>query len=101
MTSSDIARQLANAHTLFNVTNTCLFLPFTSAFVKLIQFVVPGKSSAINVGPQFLDPKLVTASPAAAIDAIKKEISHMGAIALSMLQIKNAFVNDDPKMIDR
>jgi phosphate:Na+ symporter len=56
MTSSDIARQLANAHTLFNVTNTCLFLPFTSAFVKLIQFVVPGKSSAINVDPHFFSP---------------------------------------------
>lgn len=102
LTSPDIARQLANAHTLFNVTNTCLFLPFTSPFVKLIQKLVPGKSSALSVGPQFLDPKLVSASPAAAIDAIKKEIAHMGAIALSMLQdVKRAFMNDDPKMIEQ
>lgn len=101
LTSSEIARQLANAHTLFNVVNTLLFLPFTSPFVKVIQKMVPTKDNGIRVGPQYLDPKLVVASPAAAVDAIKKEIARMGVVALSMLQgVKKAFLENDSKMVE-
>ncbi|WP_448807771.1 Na/Pi cotransporter family protein [Aminobacterium mobile] len=101
LTSSEIARQLANAHTLFNIINTLLFLPFTSPFVKVIQKMVPTKDNGIRVGPQYLDPKLVVASPAAAVDAIKKEIARMGVVALSMLQgVKKAFLENDSKMVE-
>ncbi|NLK18174.1 MAG: Na/Pi cotransporter family protein, partial [Synergistaceae bacterium] len=80
-TSGDISRQLANAHTIFNIGNTAIFLPFTSLFVWLIRRVVPDRGEAAHTGPMYLDMKLVEASPAAAVDAVKKEILHMGALS--------------------
>ncbi len=99
-TSGDISRQIANAHTIFNVTNTLLFLPFVSLFVWVIRRIVPDKGGEIVAGPMYLDMKLVAASPAAAVDAVKKEILHMGDLARSMLRnVRTAFTENNPKMI--
>ena len=100
-TSGDISRQIANAHTLFNVSNTLLFLPFASAFVWLVRRIVPDGEEITMSGPIYLDMKLIGASPAAAVDAVKKEILRMGSMARSMLlDVRRAFVEDDPKMIE-
>ncbi|MBP6331889.1 MAG: Na/Pi cotransporter family protein [Aminivibrio sp.] len=100
-TSGDISRQLANAHTVFNVANTMLFLPFVSLFVWAIRHIVPDKGGAKVTGPMYLDMKLISASPAAAVDAVKKEILHMGTLASSMLRdVRRAFEENDPKMIN-
>lgn len=100
-TSGDISRQLANAHTIFNVVNTTLFLPFTSLFVWLIRRIVPDRGEPTHSGPMYLDMKLVDASPAAAVDAVKKEIIHMGVLSLRMLRdVRRAFVENDQNMVD-
>lgn len=39
-----IARQIANAHTLFNVTMTVLWLPCISVMVKLVMAILPEKT---------------------------------------------------------
>ena len=99
-TSGDISRQIANAHTIFNVTNTLLFLPFVSLFVRLIRRIVPDRKDAIITGPIYLDKKLLSASPAAAVGAVKKELLHMGEIARSMLaDVRTAYMDDSHKMI--
>nr|WP_321501065.1 Na/Pi cotransporter family protein [uncultured Dethiosulfovibrio sp.] len=101
-TSGDIARQIANAHTIFNVTNTLIFLPFTSAFVALIKKIIPSDVDEQISGPQYLDPKLLSASPAAAADAVRKEVLRLGHITLTMLEdVRKGFVNNDPKMIQQ
>ena len=100
-TSGDISRQLANAHTIFNVVNTAIFLPFASPFVWLICRIVPDRGEIAHSGPMYLDMKLIEASPAAAVDAVKKEILHMGVLAVQMLgYVRRAFEENDPKMID-
>lgn len=38
-----IARQIANAHTLFNVTMTALWLPLVSVMVKIVMAILPEK----------------------------------------------------------
>ena len=38
-----IARQIANAHTLFNVTMTVLWLPLVSVMVKIVMAILPEK----------------------------------------------------------
>lgn len=102
MTSDNIARQIANAHTIFNVTNTLMFLPFTGVFVSFIQKILPSEGEVIFTGPQFLDSNLITASPAAAADAVQKETIRLGHLALSMLDnVHTAYMNDDPHMIDQ
>ena len=100
-TSGDISRQIANAHTLFNVSNTLLFLPFASVFVWLVRRIVPDGGEVAMSGPIYLDMKLIGASSAAAVDAVKKEILRMGSMARSMLlDVRRAFVENDPKMIE-
>ncbi len=100
-TSGDISRQIANAHTIFNVSNTLLFLPFASVFVWLARRIVPDRGEIAMSGPIYLDMKLVGASSAAAVDAVKKEILHMGSMARSMLRdVRRAFVENDLKMIE-
>jgi phosphate:Na+ symporter len=99
-TSADIGRQIANAHTIFNVTNTLLFLPFVPVLVWVIRRIVPDKGGAVVAGPMYLDMKLVSASPAAAVDAVKKELLHMGDLTRTMLtDVRRAFTENNPKMI--
>jgi len=100
-TSGDIVRQIANAHTIFNVANTLLFLPAIPLFVRIIRRVIPDREDAVIAGPVYLDIKLLSASPSAAVGAVKKEILHMGGIARSMLaDVRAAFTNNDPSMIE-
>jgi len=102
LTAHDVSHQLANAHTLFNVLNTLFFLPFTGPFARLIQWILPSTESSLPVGPRFLDTKLLKASPAAAVDAVRQEIVHMGSLAQAMLKdVRHAFLENDHHMISQ
>ena len=41
MNASDIARQIANAHTIFNIVNVIVLFPFANLLVKLADFIIP------------------------------------------------------------
>ena len=102
VTAKDVSHQLANAHTLFNILNTLFFLPFTAPFARLIQWILPSSESATPSGPRFLDAKLLKASPAAAVDAVRQEIVHMGSLAQLMLKdVLQAFLENDHRMISQ
>lgn len=98
VTSSSIPRQLANSHTLFNVANTLIFLPFSRPFVTMVQKIIPGKVAVLDMGPRFLDRRLISATPAAAVHAVRQELVRLGFLAEEMLQnVHAAFVERDPK----
>jgi phosphate:Na+ symporter len=100
LTSADPSREIANAHTLFNFLNTCLFLPFVVPFVRLVQRLIPGDDSVLEMGPRYLDPKLIDASPAAAVDAVRKELVRMGNLAKEMLMnVRRAFLEENVQMV--
>jgi phosphate:Na+ symporter len=102
LTSSDIARQLANAHTIFNLLNTLMFLPFINPFVRLVRTVLPDDGVLFMMGPRFLDKNLISASPIAAVEAVRKELVRMGFLTLEMIRhVKKAFVDSDRKMIEQ
>lgn len=102
LTSTDIARQLANAHTIFNVLNTLLFLPFVEPFVRLVRAIIPDDGGAILMGPRFLDRNLISASPIAAVEAVRKELVRMGLLTLDMIRdVRTAFLENDRRMIDQ
>ena len=44
-----IARQIANAHTLFNALCTLIWLPLTPLMVRLVTTLVPEKKNRIKV----------------------------------------------------
>jgi phosphate:Na+ symporter len=52
------------------------------------------------MGPRYLDRNLISASPAAAVDAVRKELVRLGYLAKDMMRdVKAAFVAGDRKMI--
>lgn len=79
VTADTISRHIANAHTLFNVFNALVFLPFLPIFVTLIKRLVPGKELYISAEMQYLQDRLLN-TPEIAIDSAKKEIAVMAQL---------------------
>ena len=89
LTSSDIAHQVANSHSLFNILNTCIFLPFIKPYTRLIKIILPDDkhdAAMAELGVKYLDRNLLDVSPAAAVDAVRKEMVRLGGIALKMIK---------------
>ena len=80
--SDDPARQLANAHTLFNIGNTLILLPFAGVLVSLSNKILPVTEEELKgaVGIKYLDERILE-TPSIAIIQVMKEVLHMGNIA--------------------
>src|SRR5690606_37449457 len=80
-TSSDIVRQIANAHAIFNIANTIIQLPFAGAIVWLVVRLVPDRTrlELLEV-PRHLDVRLLE-TPSVAINVSRDEIFEMAALA--------------------
>ncbi len=72
-TSTNIMRQCANVHTLFNVGITVLFLPFIGGMAKFLTRLVPGKEVEIEFGPKYLERHLLN-TPSLALRVATEEI---------------------------
>ena len=59
----DLPRQIANAHTIFNVFTTLVLVPFIPLFARVCEKLIPLKDS--NVKYQRLEPHLLDAPPVA------------------------------------
>ncbi len=72
-----ISRQIANAHTCFNVAMTLLWLPLIWLLVKIVMMFIPEKSSErLNTRkPLYLDGNLIL-QPAAALEMTAREVIH-------------------------
>ncbi len=75
---------IAATHTVFNVTNTLLFLPFVPMLVRLLNRVVPAKDFKEKPRLTDLDIRILD-SPLLAIEQSRKEIQKMGASCAKML----------------
>ncbi|MBU0627665.1 MAG: Na/Pi cotransporter family protein [Nanoarchaeota archaeon] len=99
--STDIMRQIANFHTIFNVVNGAIFIGFTPLFVKLMKKVVPGKEQVIERGPKYLDKNLLK-TPTIAIEAAKKEILRTLKFTKEMLEnAMNVFYENNKKKVQK
>jgi len=77
--SSVLPRQVANAHTLFNVGIAIFFLPFVSQFARFIFWLIPDKplEEDEEIQPKYLNDMLFH-TPSLALDAARHEIKRMG-----------------------
>lgn len=94
--SDNPARQIAWAHTLFNVINTMLLLPFAPLLVKFVMKIMPGED-AIDADDYTLalDDRILE-TPYIAIEQIKSEIIQMGRLAeTSFSTAMDGFIHDD------
>jgi len=82
-TSQNIPRQIANAHTFFNIVASLVFIPFTGFIAKTIIHYFPDKESDRNIEKPavlHLDDSLVN-QPEAAINSAQAEIK--GVVGLT------------------
>jgi phosphate:Na+ symporter len=84
--AAETPRQVANAHTLFNVGIAFLFLPFASVFARFCEWVVPDKpmTAPQTIQAKYLDENLLS-TPELAIDRIRREIGRLGEEVESMV----------------
>ena len=93
-------RFLANAHTIFNVVMTLIFLPFTGWAGKLVEKIMaqkPRKEFHLN----YLKPELVD-SLGIALPFLKREVQDMGKLVLQMVEKSLApFFDREANLIDQ
>ncbi|MGD8617816.1 MAG: Na/Pi cotransporter family protein [Gammaproteobacteria bacterium] len=100
--AAEVPRQIANAHTVFNVANTLLFLGFTTTFARLVERLVPEKAEVekIIVRPRFLDSEMLQI-PSMALERVRFEIGHMGEIITEMLaRLDEVFLQRDRQKLE-
>lgn len=92
-----ISRQIANAHTAFNVFTAFIWLPFVSFMVKIVRWLVRGENAGKQVCvPQFLDEKVLS-QPIAAMCLISREIDRLSGLAANMMRhMKKAVAGKEP-----
>jgi phosphate:Na+ symporter len=95
-----ISRQIANAHTGFNLVMTLIWIPLIPLMVKIVMKLVPdgkGKETEVEVdeNPKYLDNKLI-AQPAAALQLVAKEVMYCAKLVDEMigkLQYRNGKID--------
>ncbi|SMP41764.1 Na/Pi cotransporter family protein [Anoxynatronum buryatiense] len=99
LSPGDVPRQIANAHTIFNITTTLVLLPFTGYLIKAAFRMVPGGADAIQ-GVKYIDERILS-TPAIALGTAIKETLHMGNVAGGSLRdAMDAIFDRDQKKID-
>ncbi|MFH2133046.1 MAG: Na/Pi cotransporter family protein [bacterium] len=96
---SGTARQIANAHTIFNVSLALFFLPFTQLFAWLIMKIMPLEpiDPELKIDAWNLDESSIT-TPGIALDLSRTEIARMAKILGRMLEaIILPFMPNEPK----
>ncbi|MHB1319479.1 MAG: Na/Pi cotransporter family protein, partial [Anaerolineae bacterium] len=87
MTSGSLPRQIANAHSIFNLAVSALLFPFVRQIEQLTALIVPKRPAAEGAEvTRFLSDQL-RGVPAIAIGAGLRELGHMGEMALGMLDM--------------
>lgn len=97
-----IARQIANAHTIFNITMTLIWLPLIWLLVKIVVKILPykEKNSKQKEVPAFLDPRLIS-QPAAAMEMVAREILRCSGMVEQMIhRLNHAIERQDLRRVD-
>ncbi|MBP94442.1 NAD+ kinase [Candidatus Poribacteria bacterium] len=104
--ATDIPRQIANAHTIFNLVNTIIFLPFSELMVRLIIWLIPDKSNSLTESEEdvlfsgYPDSDLI-AMPSIALEQVRYEMKKMAETVKDMLNIIGpSIVNADADTIN-
>lgn len=94
--------QIAMFHTIFNVTCTLLFLPFTKLLVAMSIKLVPEKGT-VQKSPSelvFMDKRFLS-TPTVAVGQLKKETFRMADMAMASLRVAfGGFIDRDMSVID-
>lgn len=94
-----IARQIANAHTIFNLTMTVIWMfLITKVMVPIVMKIVPDGKRRIEdpMEPKYLDNKLI-GQPSAALQLVAKEMLHCSNIVREIIDTTAKAIKDEEK----
>lgn len=76
-----IARQIANAHTVFNLVTALIWIPLIAVMVRIVMVLIPdaGQEKADTTGLLYLDENMIS-QPAAALQMAAREVLHCADI---------------------
>jgi phosphate:Na+ symporter len=86
--AAETPRQIANAHTIFNIANTFIFIWFSVQIGRLVEILVPDRPLELEpalIEPKYLDDALLE-TPSLALDRTRLEFLHMGEHVQAMLK---------------
>ncbi len=77
--AAETPRQIANAHTIFNVGIALVFLPLAPVFARFCEWIVPDRPMAepTVIQPKYLDKELLS-TPPLALDRARREVGRLG-----------------------
>lgn len=97
-----ISRQIANAHTVFNITMTVIWIPLIWLMVKIVMKIVPNGKKAVysNSEPMYLD-SLLIGQPTAALQLVVKEIVRCtDLVGTNLKELISVLDKSDSKKLD-
>ena len=89
-----IARHIANTHTMFNIVNTIIFLPFVGLLAKLSTLAIRGREKDMEFHLKYLDNRVLSTPPIALAQA-RSETRRMAQIAQEMVDETFRFLQDN------
>jgi phosphate:Na+ symporter len=100
--AANIPRQVANAHTIFNVLITLAVLPFTKVYARLIDFILPPlPEKKSKYAAKYLDNSLIS-TPSVALKVAKQEVVGLCNIVEEMVdEIIVPFISRDKSPLAR
>jgi phosphate:Na+ symporter len=93
--AAEAPRQIANAHTIFNIANTFIFIWFTTLIARLVEWMVPDRPLDAEgaISAKYLDDDVLS-TPSIALDLVRREINHMGdQVKVMLAQIMPAILH--------
>lgn len=100
-TDPNIARQVANAHTIFNLTVTVILLPLSMYLVKLVNLILPGDAEIEKEGAIYLDKNLLD-TPVVANGQVFKETLRMANKAKeNVILSMTAFIENNEEAAEK
>ncbi len=97
-TAPDVPRQIANAHTIFNVALAIVFLPLSGLAADVVMRLVPERAE-LRTGAIYLDAQVLE-TPALALGQATREVLRMADLVMASLkQTIEVFRRDDEELL--
>jgi len=84
-TSTALPRQIANAHTFFNVAVSVALIPIVGLLVKIVEKLVRGKERHATAMPQYLGEEFLE-TPSFALSQARHELMRMAEMSATMVR---------------
>ena len=98
---NNTVRQIANAHMLFKIIETIIFLPMSGLLVKIVKKIIPGEDPIREPEKLLYIEEHLFVTPTIVVAQLIMEVNRMGKIAeKSINNAVQAFVKKDQDLVD-